>query len=355
MVEGIGYSPESTPREPFSSNREIFEKLFQAREDGNDELVAKLRDEIIESNRPLALMLAKRFADGGNKRLELGDWQSEAYLGLIDAVDHYSKPEYQFSTYAYPCIMNRLIGAYNRSQTEAGFSREYFSEFNKAHTNDEIDNQFLINYYSQKRQGAINKIRRRALESDYKPTEEEIQDEIAKILNKQLQIYYAVKSGAISLDDKKRFYSSEDADNLEIDRQIADDDPEVDPQKVVERIFLADALRRTLEELPDRLGMVLAMRFGLLDFSDQAVQRLGDDEISTKYAIWRDKIEKKGEHTDNYSTHEEVGNVFGITKSRVGQLEAEALRKLYSRYNQRGSIIKRNSFGGYYRDIIDNN
>jgi RNA polymerase primary sigma factor len=78
------------------------------------------------------------------------------------------------------------------------------------------------------------------------------------------------------------------------------------PQEAAIRSSLADHTRDVLSTLPDREARVLKMRFG---------------------------IDERSKHT-----LEEVGNDFDVTRERIRQIEAKALRKL--RHPSRSSVLR---------------
>ena len=75
-----------------------------------DELFQRLpdidaRDELVATFRPLALHIARRYADRGE---ELGDLGQVAIIGLIKAIDRYDPRQGRFATFAVPTITGEL-------------------------------------------------------------------------------------------------------------------------------------------------------------------------------------------------------------------------------------------------------
>lgn len=75
-----------------------------------DELFRRLpnadaRDELVTTFRPLALHIARRYADRGE---ELGDLGQVAIIGLIKAIDRYDPLQGRFATFAVPTISGEL-------------------------------------------------------------------------------------------------------------------------------------------------------------------------------------------------------------------------------------------------------
>jgi RNA polymerase primary sigma factor len=80
----------------------------------------------------------------------------------------------------------------------------------------------------------------------------------------------------------------------------------VEPVDAASKQLLREQVRNVLEFLSDRERQVLEMRFGLKDGKDH--------------------------------TLEEVGNEFGVTRERIRQIEAKALRKL--RHPSRSRVLR---------------
>ena len=75
-----------------------------------DELFERLpdadaRDELVVTFRPLALHIARRYADRGE---ELSDLGQVAIIGLIKAIDRYDPRQGRFATFAIPTISGEL-------------------------------------------------------------------------------------------------------------------------------------------------------------------------------------------------------------------------------------------------------
>ena len=89
-------------------------------------------------------------------------------------------------------------------------------------------------------------------------------------------------------------------------RDLVKDESSLDPEKAAMGVNLQEETRRILVTLSPREEKIIRMRFGIREKSDY--------------------------------TLEETGKVFGITRERVRQIEAAALRKL--RYPQRTATLK---------------
>jgi RNA polymerase primary sigma factor len=85
-----------------------------------------------------------------------------------------------------------------------------------------------------------------------------------------------------------------------------EDDSVVEPVDAASKQLLREQVRNVLQFLSERERQVLEMRFGLMDGRDH--------------------------------TLEEVGRKFGVTRERIRQIEAKALRKL--RHPSRSKVLR---------------
>lgn len=108
-----------------------------------DELFRRLpdtdaRDELVATFRPLALHVARRYADRGE---ELGDLGQVAVIGLIKAIDRYDPRQGRFATFAVPTISGELkhhfrdnlwvLGVPRRLKDQAAASRRSHQELRR--------------------------------------------------------------------------------------------------------------------------------------------------------------------------------------------------------------------------------
>ena len=130
------------------------------------------------------------------------------------------------------------------------------------------------------------------------PSPEELAEEMDLPLDK-VQLVFKIAREPVSLEAPVGEDDSHLGDFIEDKNAIC-------PQEAAIRANLADHTRTALSTLPPREARVLKMRFG---------------------------IDERSKHT-----LEEVGNDFAVTRERIRQIEAKALRKL--RHPSRSGTLK---------------
>ena len=231
------------------------------------------RERLVVAYSPLVKYVAGRMASGLPSHVEEADLISYGLLGLISAIERFDPArEIKFETYAITRIKGAIIDELRSQDWVPRSVRARAREIERAH------------------QKLENRLQRA-------PTDEEMADELEMTVESFQDAILQISNSSIAALDELWTVNDSSGDQVSLLDTLADDSSP-DPSAALDQTDLRDRVAEAISRLPEREKLVIALYY-----------------------------------YENL-TLREIGEVLGVTESRVSQLHTKAVLRLRSRLTE---------------------
>jgi RNA polymerase sigma factor for flagellar operon FliA len=230
----------------------------------------EVRDRLILQYAPLVKYVAGRVAVGLPQSVDQADLVSYGIFGLIDAIEKFDLDRgYKFETYAISRIKGAILDELRSLDWVPRSVRARARDIERAHS---------------KLEGRLQRV----------PTDEEMADELNLTLDEFRDSLLAIANSSVTALDELWTVSDASGDSVSL-LDTLQDRTAPDPERLVDVNELKDRIADAISRLPEREKLVIALYY-----------------------------------YENL-TLREIGEVLGVTESRVSQLHTKAVLRLRAR------------------------